>query len=174
MSRMVFAMGMVEEEVAAFYASLPRKRVAAGALFFDADDRFLLVRPTYKPTWEIPGGSCEADEPPLACVRREVHEELGLRLAIGRLLSVDWVNRGPPRNEGLMFLFDGGALEAEAVARIRLPPDELSEFRFVNLDESIAILPPHMHRPLVATVLARRSGASVYLEQGQPCTPMPR
>jgi 8-oxo-dGTP pyrophosphatase MutT (NUDIX family) len=152
--------------IAAFYASLPTKRVAAGALFFDAAGRVLLVRPTYKPHWEFPGGSADVDEPPLACARREIEEELGLPLPIGRLLGVDWVNRGPPRNEGLMFLFDGGVLETSTIDRIRLPADELSEFRFVDLDDAEELLAPHMHRRLAATVAAHAAGASVYLENG--------
>jgi ADP-ribose pyrophosphatase YjhB (NUDIX family) len=38
--------------------------MAAGALLFDEDGRILLVEPTYKPYWEIPGGVVEADESP--------------------------------------------------------------------------------------------------------------
>ena len=31
--------------------------MAAGALFRDEDGRVLLVDPTYKPTWDLPGGA---------------------------------------------------------------------------------------------------------------------
>ena len=72
-----------------YYASLPRKRIGAGLLCRDADDRILLVQPTYKPTWELPGGAVEAGESPAACAAREVKEELGVDLPIGRLLVVD-------------------------------------------------------------------------------------
>ena len=51
-----------------YTATLPRKRMAAAVLFFDAADRLLLVEPTYKPTWELPGGTVEADESPRAGV----------------------------------------------------------------------------------------------------------
>jgi ADP-ribose pyrophosphatase YjhB (NUDIX family) len=52
--------------------------MAAGALLFDAADRILLVQPTYKRSWEIPGGVVEADESPHTAVCRELKEELGL------------------------------------------------------------------------------------------------
>jgi 8-oxo-dGTP diphosphatase len=42
-----------------------RPLVAAGVLFFDEHDRVLLVDPSYKPGWEIPGGYVEAGESPL-------------------------------------------------------------------------------------------------------------
>ena len=42
--------------LAAFYAGLPRKRVGAGALITDARGRVLIVEPTCKSAWEVPGG----------------------------------------------------------------------------------------------------------------------
>ncbi len=38
----------------AFFATLARKRMAAGALFFDAAGRIYLVKPTYRAGWLIP------------------------------------------------------------------------------------------------------------------------
>ena len=70
--------------------SLPKKRMGAGCLFFDEQGRVLLVRPTYKPVWEIPGGIVELNESPLQCCRREVQEEIGLARSIGDLLVVDY------------------------------------------------------------------------------------
>ena len=52
-------------------ADLPRKRVGAGVLFFDAEGRVLLVEPTHKDDWEIPGGWVEADESPYESAIRE-------------------------------------------------------------------------------------------------------
>ena len=51
-------------------------RVAAGALFSDDDGRILMVRPSYQPAWEIPGGFVEAGESPAQACVREVAEEL--------------------------------------------------------------------------------------------------
>jgi len=72
-----------------YVASLARKRMAAGALFRDVDGRVLLVDPTYKPMWDLPGGAVEKEESPHAACRREVAEELGLDRPPGRVLVVD-------------------------------------------------------------------------------------
>ena len=108
-----------------FTATLPRKRMGAGVLLSDPNGRVLLVEPSYKDYWEIPGGAVEADESPYAAVIREVEEELCLPVRPGRLLVTDWVPPRPGRTEGLMLLFDGGILTPEQTARIRLPAEEL-------------------------------------------------
>jgi 8-oxo-dGTP pyrophosphatase MutT (NUDIX family) len=74
-----------------YVASLARKRMASGALFRDGAGCVLLVEPTYKDNWEVPGGAVEQEESPTAACRREVLEELGLDRPGGRVLAVDWV-----------------------------------------------------------------------------------
>ncbi len=86
--------------------------MAAAALFTDPAGRLLLVEPTYKDHWELPGGGVEADESPRDGVIREIQEELGLDIEPGRLLAVDWVPPQPNRTEGVMLVYDGGTLDA--------------------------------------------------------------
>jgi hypothetical protein len=43
-------------------ASLARKRMAATAFFRDEQGRVLLVNPSYKETWDLPGGAVAALE----------------------------------------------------------------------------------------------------------------
>jgi len=114
---------------------LPTKRMAAGALFLDEAGRVLLVNPTYKPQWEIPGGIVEENESPRQGCMREVQEEIGLSIAPDRLLSVNYQRRQSGRTDSVIFIFWGGILDAETISRIHLPPDELSEFGFFELDE---------------------------------------
>jgi 8-oxo-dGTP pyrophosphatase MutT (NUDIX family) len=151
---------------AAFYASLPRTRGAASALLLDERGRILLVKPTYKEGWFLPGGIIEAGESPLTACARECDEELGLVPALYGLIAVDW---GPPR-DGLdavnIFVF-GGRITAEEVAAIRLPADELSDHTLAVPEDIAGLVPPHMDRRLGSCLRAAAGGPVVYLEDGR-------
>src|SRR6201989_3012499 len=84
-------------------------RVAAGALIRDPYGRILLVKPTYKDGWDIPGGYVEPGESPAQACQREIREEIGLSRELGRLLLVDWAPH-PSEGDKLLFVFDGGTL----------------------------------------------------------------
>lgn len=145
---------------------LPRKRMAAGLLITDADDRVLLVEPVYKAGWEIPGGCVEADESPYQAAIRECREELGLDLRPGRLLIVDWVPARAGRTEGLMVLYDGGTLGGRVHERIVVPPGELKGWAFSDPPEAAQRLPPLLNRRITEALNARADGCSYYLEDG--------
>jgi len=151
-----------------YTAALPRKRMGAGVLFRDDTDRVLLVEPVYKDYWELPGGAVEADESPYDAALREVKEELGLALSLGRLLVVDWVPPSAARTEGVMFVFDGGVLDPRASAEIRLPADELRGWAWCTITEAPERLSPLLARRAVAALEAAASGITRYLEDGQP------
>ena len=91
-------------------ATQARKRVATDVLIRDTGGNVLLVNPTYKPHWDLPGGMAEANEPPRAAAERELREELGLTLAVGRLLVIDWDGPHGPWDDQLVLIFDGGTL----------------------------------------------------------------
>src|SRR5260370_34912155 len=105
-----------------------RPLVAAGVLFFDEHGRVLLVDPSYKPGWEIPGGYVEAGESPLEGCVREVKEELGIAPPIGGPLVIDWAPH-PDQGDKLLFVFDGGLLDPGLRGQIRLADDELTDWR---------------------------------------------
>ncbi|QES51529.1 ATP/GTP-binding protein [Streptomyces venezuelae] len=146
-----------------------RETVAAGVLLFDAQDRVLLVDPTYKPDWEFPGGVVEAGEPPARAGVREVEEELGVALdrAPG-LLVIDWEPPKHPAYGGLRFLFDGGRLPDRAIAALRLPGPELREWRFVTEEEAAGLLPPERYARLHWALRARERGTVLNLESSTP------
>jgi 8-oxo-dGTP diphosphatase len=151
----------------AFYASLPRTRGAASALLLDERGRIVLVKPTYKEGWFLPGGVIEAGESPLAACLRECGEELGVVPRLDGLVCVDW---GPPR-DGIdavnIFVF-GGRITEKQVAAIRLPPDELSDYTIVAPDATAGLVPPHIGRRLGTCLRAAEvGGPAAYLEDGR-------
>lgn len=141
--------------------SFATPRVAAGALFFDDRGRVLLVHPTYKDTWDIPGGYVERGESPAAACRREIAEELGLDRPVIRMLGIDWAPNG---NEGdkLLFLFDCGTLGADE-QRIQLSSSELDNWRWVSLDDLDDLVIPRISRRIRAV----GAGGAAYLEHGE-------
>jgi 8-oxo-dGTP pyrophosphatase MutT (NUDIX family) len=141
--------------------------MAAAVLFTDGTDRVLLVEPTYKPDWELPGGCVEADESPYDAAVREVVEELALTITPGRLLVVDWVPPRQGRTEGLMAVFDGGTLGPDRTADIRLPPGELRGWAWSTPSECEERLAPRLARRVQAALGAARDGATHYLEDGR-------
>lgn len=138
-----------------YTATLARKRMGAGALFFDVTGRVLLVEPTYKDYWEIPGGAVEADESPHEAVCRELKDELGLSRPPGGLLGIDWVPPREGRTEGLMVVFDGGVLPAEEAAGITVAPEELRGWAWCTATEVAERLSPLLARRVAACTAAR-------------------
>jgi 8-oxo-dGTP diphosphatase len=144
------------------------KVLASGCIVRDQSGRILLVKPTYKPGWEIPGGMVEANESPVQACLREAREEIGLEVKLGRLLCVDYVRVEIAPLERLMFVFDAGTISDLEITRIVLPPNELSEFRFVRLAESQELLPERLALRVRQSLIAlEHPPQMVYLENGQ-------
>jgi 8-oxo-dGTP diphosphatase len=145
---------------------VPAIPVSAGALIFDQAGLLLILKPTYKKGWTIPGGVMEADgETPWDACRREVREECGIEVQRGRLACVDFRPGRPGHPGGVRFLFDCGPADDAALAAITLQPEEIAEHRLVPLDTALSLLRPPIRRRVRA---AARHRGLVYLEDGRP------
>lgn len=142
-----------------------RARAAAGVLFFDEQDRILLVEPSYKDHLDIPGGYVEKGETPRQAAAREVAEELGIHPPIGRLLVTDWAPT-TPEGDKILFIFDAGMLGTDDEQRITLPDGELTEWRFVAVDDLDPYGPARLTRRIRTAVTARDQGQPTYAEHG--------
>lgn len=149
-----------------YVANLPRKRMAAGVVFRDAQGRILLQETSYKADWEVPGGVVEAGESPWAAASREVIEELGVDRPLGRLLVVDYVRPQDNRPEGVVFLFDGGLLGETDLAEMVLGEEEIRSVAFCAFAEARARTKPLLADRLAAAVEAAEQGVTVLCEQG--------
>ena len=133
--------GVVDDQARFAYlaegnAKQARKRVAADVIVRNRDGHILLVNPTYKPYWDLPGGMAEANESPRDAARRELCEELDLRIDVGRLLVLDWVSPTGPWDDLLHFIFDGGVLSEQA-AQPRIADGEISEWAMCTVEEAV-------------------------------------
>ncbi|WP_441250541.1 NUDIX domain-containing protein [Kitasatospora sp. McL0602] len=147
--------------------AVAQPRTAAGVLFFDEGGRVLLVKPTYKRGWEIPGGYLHPGETPSQGAAREVEEELGIAPPIGRLLVADWAPH-PVEGDKLLFVFDGGRLAPEQFEAITLDGVEIGEYAFHELDQVDTLLIPRLAHRVRAAFDARADSATAYLEYGTP------
>jgi len=148
---------------------LPGIPVSAGALIYDHGRRLLILKPTYKSGWTIPGGVMEADgESPWEACQREVREETGLEVSRGRLAAMDFRRPREGRPGGVRFLFDCGQLSDEALAGLKLQPEEISESRLTPLPDALALLRGPIRRRVRAAIKGRGLRAAVYLEDGRP------
>ncbi|WP_327288106.1 NUDIX hydrolase [Streptomyces sp. NBC_01198] len=126
-------------DFASYIAGLPRILAGASMLCRSADGRILIVEPNYRHdgTWNLPGGTIESDqgETPRQGARRETAEEVGLDVAPGPLLVVDW-SSAPGRPPWVSYLYDGGVLSEEQLASVRLQEEELDSWRLMDPAET--------------------------------------
>ena len=107
-----------------------------GAIVHDSNGRLLLVRRANPPgegMWSIPGGRVEPNETDEAAVTREVSEETGLSVTVGRLVGS--VERAAPN--GVFLIFD---YECQVTSGVLQAGDDASDVRWVD-SATLATLP---------------------------------
>jgi ADP-ribose pyrophosphatase YjhB (NUDIX family) len=153
---------------------LPAVPVSAGAMIFDRHRRLLVLKPTYKSGWTIPGGIMEADgETPWQACQREVAEECGLRVTAARLACMDFRPSRDGKPGGIRYLFDCGPLDDSVLDGITLQAEEISAYRLVPETDALALLRKPIRRRVKAALQHRREARSgclqtLYLEDGRP------
>ena len=146
---------------------IPRIPASAGALVWDRKGRLLILKPTYKGGWTIPGGIIEADgETPWEACRRETREECGLEVRRGRLVCVDFLRPRPGRPGGMRFLFSCGTFRDSVLSGIVLQEAEISAYRLARVDRALRRLSGPVRRRVTAAI--NNSGKLQYLEDGRP------
>jgi 8-oxo-dGTP diphosphatase len=146
-------------------SALPRKRLIAHVLIRDDRGRVVLCETQFKPDWELPGGIVEPGETPRLGAVREVREELGIELAVGRLLVVDWLPPYLGWDDAIEMIFDGGPVTEAELATWSLQPTEIKRVALVDQHTAAGLLTPLAHRRL-AIAMSLGPGQMAYTEDG--------
>lgn len=131
-----------------------RPRLVVAAVIEDEQGRFLLARRRsgshLEGLWEFPAGGMEDGETPAEALARELDEELGVLVAVGKPLTFSW-HRDEARDVLLLF-FTAGIVRGEPRGR------EGQEIRWVPRRELGTIAAPPADGPLLC---ALATGAAV-------------
>jgi ADP-ribose pyrophosphatase YjhB (NUDIX family) len=155
-------------EIAAYLANHPAPVMAADALIRDAEGRILLVDPSYKDGWDLPGGMI-ADEEPSAGLARELGEELQIHEArIGRLLAVDSLPKGVYGRCLVAWVYAVHVPQLPSAEALVLQQDEIRAAEYVAEDEALRRLPELLRRRVAAALEAERGAHTAHLREGRP------
>jgi 8-oxo-dGTP diphosphatase len=149
------------------YQTLPKKRMAAGALFLNEKGNILIVKPAYRPEWLLPGGCIELYESPREACIREVLEELHLEVSLEKLLCVEYLSEEHEQTECIQFSFYGGVLSQKQIDDIILPSEELREYIFAPLEQAVCLLSLKLAKRVPYCIQALSENATIYLEDGR-------
>mgnify|MGYP001545294241 CR=1 FL=1 len=117
-----------------------RKLVVAG-LIVHADGRVLITQRTAAQAlplqWEFPGGKVEAGEAPVAALARELREEIGVEVRVGRIWEV--LFHAYPDFDLVMLVYAcaiaaGEPADLEVAAHTWVPPAELPRWDILPAD----------------------------------------
>lgn len=105
---------------------------AAGAFIKNKKGELLLVKSyEWKDLWHVPGGHIEVGERITDTVRREVMEEVGLKVKVARLISVQEAIFPKGHAKKKHFIYFDFLCEAED-DKVKLDKTELREYRWVS------------------------------------------
>jgi len=147
--------------------AMARPVMGSGVLYRDSSGGVVLVKPSYKDGWDLPGGIVEPGESPRHAVCREIVEELGEPLPVGRLLEVDWAP-DDLLGDKLLWVFDGGVLDDALLAGLEVDGVELLAVAARPVPELEALCPPRLARRIRTAIGALDGPGGVYAEHGTP------
>lgn len=146
-----------------YYNSLPRKRSAVGVLIFK-DEKLLVLEPTYKLNWLVPGGVIEKFESPLEAAIRECQEEIGIEVKIESFLCADFKRGDSITGDAIHYLFRA---KLPKNFNIKVDESEIKQALWLSSDEALDKFDSHLGLRVKVGLEAIKLNRSFYCEDGQ-------
>jgi len=140
----------------------PSQVLASGVLVWDERGRLLMVRTHNRSTLILPGGLVESDESPADAGQREVFEEVGLTVSLGRLLAVQHLVAEEYRPSSVQFVFDSDPQVGSPV--LTLQAAEIAHAHWLDPDEAVAFHGARGRGRLRAALTAHAGGPTAFLD----------
>ncbi|QQG51080.1 MAG: NUDIX hydrolase [Candidatus Saccharibacteria bacterium] len=107
----------------------PKKMIVVKVIIKSKSGNVLVAKPTYKKTWQLPGGGVDEGESPEDAGVREVGEELNLTIAKQALKIIGTIHK--ESDDTLFLIYEYGELVAEDTSFV-LPNDEIQAYKFIE------------------------------------------
>ncbi|MCD4761306.1 NUDIX hydrolase [bacterium] len=150
-----------------YIASLPTKRISVGVMFFNRQNKLLILKPNYRRYWILVGGTVDKNESPLQAAKREVKEEINFSLKKLQPVSVSYKRRDAYMGEAVYWLFYGGILTDKQIKNIKLQVDEMDDYKFVSIKQAVKILNNTAGPRLLACMKAIKNKNVIYMENNK-------
>lgn len=154
---------MTQDSKKNYYDSLPRKRSAVGVLIFN-EDKMLVLEPTYKPNWLVPGGVVEKSESPHEAAIRECREEIGLTVEIMSFLCADYKRGNNQIGDAVHFLFLG---KISKDSKICIDEKEIKQFHWLEPMAALSKFDHHLSTRVTVGLKSIDENRPFYCEEGQ-------
>ena len=106
-------------------------KVAQKAIIVSPSGRVLICRNHHdKELWDLPGGTLNDGEEPMAGLLREINEELGITPKIERIISVGTFIKPKTRKRVLVITYQASL--TEELQNFRLDETEIAETRWIG------------------------------------------
>jgi 8-oxo-dGTP diphosphatase len=164
---------VVTDAQRAYWAQVEAPMASCTALITDAVGRILVVDPTYKDGFDMPGGMVHAGETQIEGLQRELSEELDLTdVPIGQLLVVDQVPAARYGRAMIVTVFHVGPLTDQQTTSLRFADGEIGAAEFLPIEEALGRLPHRLARRIKAAHAALGTGVPTALVDGEPHSPV--
>ncbi|HDJ66695.1 MAG TPA: NUDIX domain-containing protein [Nitrososphaeria archaeon] len=122
--------------------SYPSQPIPAVGAFIIRDGKILLIRRAYEPCagkWSVPGGTIKLGETTIDALKREVFEELGVKLKSMKLLDIyDYISRDEDGKIKYHYVIIDFLVNPESF-EIK-PSNEILEYEFFARDEALKMV----------------------------------